>query len=64
MEAIEGVSFHDYGIGVIDETVSGNFQYENHVVNSYELKTPPAIIKESGHDWVHVFKMEVKAAEY
>ena len=64
VEAIEGVIFHDYGIGAEDEIVSGKFQYENRVVNSYELKTLPAIMKELGHDWVHVFKMDIEGAEY
>ncbi len=64
VEAIEGVLFHGYGIGADDEIVNGRFQYENRVVNSYELKTLPAIMKELGHDWVHVFKMDIEGAEY
>lgn len=39
VEAIEGVHFHGYGIGVDDEIVNGRFQYENRVVNSCE---PPS----------------------
>ncbi len=68
VEAIEGVRFHGFGIGVgigaDDEIVNGSFQYENRVVNSYELKTLPDIMKELGHDWVHVLKMDIEGAEY
>lgn len=45
VEAIAGVLFRGYGIGADDE-----FQYENRDVNSYELKTLPAIMKKLGHD--------------
>lgn len=64
VEAIKGVKFHFYGIGAKDEVVQGRFQYEDRVVTSYELKTLPTIMKELGHDWVHVFKMDVEGAEY
>jgi len=64
VEAIEGVLFHGHGIGADDEIVNGRFQYENRVVNSYELKTLPFILKELGHGWVHVFKMDIEGAEY
>ena len=64
VEAIKGVTFHTYGIGARDETVHGRFQYEDRVVTSYDLKTLPTIMKELGHDWVHVFKMDVEGSEY
>ena len=38
-QAREGVDFHGYGIGGDDEIVNGRFQYQIHVVNSYE---PPS----------------------
>ncbi len=64
VEAIKGVFFHDYGIGASDAIVHGRFQYEDRVVDSYELKSLPTIMKELGHNWVHVFKMDVEGAEY
>lgn len=50
VEATEGVLFQGYGIGADDEIVNGRFQCENGVVTSYELKTLPTLMKESGHD--------------
>lgn len=63
-EQIEGVKFHRYGISETDQHVSEPFTYEDRSVPSYELKSLPSIMRDLGHKWIDVLKMDVEGAEY
>lgn len=64
MRAITGATLHEYGIGKEDIKVKAPFQYGNHLVNEYQLKSLPSIMAELGHSWVDMLKMDVEGAEY
>lgn len=62
--ATQGITFHNFGIGTVDEHVSDPYTHATRTVSSYELKSLPTIMRELGHDWVHVMKMDIEGAEY
>ena len=64
VRAVRGVTFHDFGIGATDAKISQEYAVGGHVVQQYELKTLPTIMRDLGHSWVDVFKMDVEGAEY
>ena len=64
VQAIHGVTFHDYGIGADNRVVTDPFVYEARNVTSYELKSLPTIMAGLGHEWIDVLKMDVEGAEY
>ena len=62
--ATPGVTFHNYGIGAADQHVSVPFVYGKRKIPSYDLKSLPTIMKELGHTWIDVLKMDIEGAEY
>lgn len=64
VQAIPGVTFHDYGIGSIDIIVNDSYEGGAKTVHEYQLKSLPTIMRELGHTWISIFKMDVEGAEY
>lgn len=64
VRSVRGVTFHDFGIGAQDLTVKEEYAFGSHVVKGYKLKTLPSIMKQLGHSWVDVLKIDVEGAEY
>lgn len=62
--AIRGVILHEYGIGKEDIAVHSPFQYGDHLVNEYQLKSLPSIMAELQHSWIDILKMDIEGAEY
>ena len=64
VQSIERVTFHNYGIGSVDSTISEEYAFGSHVVSGYQLNTLPTIMKQLGHRWVDLLKIDVEGAEY
>lgn len=64
MRAVTRATLHEYGIGKEDIKVKSPFQYGDHLVNEYQLKSLPTIMADLGHSWVDILKMDVEGAEY
>lgn len=64
VRAVTGTTLHEYGIGTEDVVVKTPFNYGDHLVNEYELKSLPSIMTALGHSWIDMLKMDVEGAEY